>query len=89
MESHCSCISEKEKYDKANYLKSSKSNNISKQAEWVKRIEDAIQNCESQRHKSILQNIRGNCNVPQKKKKFEVVSLFLLLLVEFHEVQVS
>ncbi|CAH8594100.1 unnamed protein product [Schistosoma haematobium] len=71
VESHCLCISEKEKYDKANYLKSSKSNNISKQAEWVKRIEDAIQNCESQRHKSILQNIRGNCNVPQKKKKFE------------------
>lgn len=71
VESHCSCISEKEKYDKANYLKSSKSNNNSKQAEWVRRIEDAIQNCESKRHLFILQNIRGNCNVPQKKKKFE------------------
>ncbi|CAH8519276.1 unnamed protein product [Schistosoma turkestanicum] len=69
--SHCVCISEKEKYDKANFLKSSKSNNDQKQSEWIKRVETAIRNCQSKRHKFLLQNLRGNCNVPQKKKKFE------------------
>ncbi|TNN08279.1 Cell growth-regulating nucleolar protein [Schistosoma japonicum] len=69
--SHCVCISEKEKYDKLNYLKSSKGDKNSKQAEWVSKVENAIQNCQSKRLKFFLQNLKGNFNVPKKKKKFE------------------
>ncbi|KAK4470524.1 hypothetical protein MN116_006070 [Schistosoma mekongi] len=69
--SHCVCISEKEKYDKLNYLKSPRDDRNRKQAEWVSKVENAIQNCQSKRLKLFLQNLKGNVNVPKKKKKFE------------------
>ncbi|CAH8593296.1 unnamed protein product [Heterobilharzia americana] len=71
VDSHCVCISEKEKYDKARFMESSKNDKSHKQAEWIVKIEDLIKNCKSTKHKKLLENLRGASNVPKKKKKFQ------------------
>ncbi|CAH8854697.1 unnamed protein product [Trichobilharzia szidati] len=71
VESHCICISEKEKYDKARFKESSKGNKVCTQSEWIMKIEDLIENCQSTNHKRLLENLRGCHNIPKKKNKFE------------------
>ncbi|VDQ13258.1 unnamed protein product [Trichobilharzia regenti] len=72
VESHCFCISEKEKYDKPRFKESSKGNKVCTQSEWIMKIEDLIKNCQSTNHKRLLENLRGCHNIPKKKNKFEV-----------------